>query len=245
MTATLNAAKDAGIGLMQTISTKRSDFAEVKALTAHGCIYGSIGIHPHEAETHMDVTEAELTQEANHPKIIGIGETGLDYYYEHSPRKEQQELFRRHINVSRKLNLPLIVHTRDAEEDTAAILAEETAKGEFPFLLHCFSSSRALGEKALELGGYISFSGILTFKKADELRECARNFPLERLLVETDAPYLAPVPHRGKSNTPAYTLHTAEMLAEVRGIALDDVARATTENFFRLFTKVPRNQLAA
>jgi len=231
-------AKEAGIGLMQTISTQRSDFAQVKALAgAHPEIYCSIGIHPHEAEPHEDISEEELLKEADHPKVIGIGETGLDYYYEHSPREAQQELFRRHIRVARKLDLPVIVHSRDADEDTVKILQESMKEGQFRFLIHCFSSSKYLSDKSVELGGYISASGIITFKKSQALRDAFTTVPLERLLVETDAPYLAPEPYRGKPCEPAYTRHTAKKLAEIKSVSEEELARVTTENFFRLFSK--------
>ncbi len=236
--AVLARAKAAGVGVMQTISTQRSDFAPVKALaTAYPEIYCSIGIHPHEAEPHEDISEEELLREADHPKVIGIGETGLDYYYEHSPRKAQQELFKRHIAVGRQLDLPVIVHSRDADEDTVAILTEAYQESPFRFLIHCFSSSSYLAEKSVEIGGYISASGIITFKKSQALRDSFAGVPLERLLVETDSPYLAPEPHRGKPCEPAYTAFTAQRLAEIKSVAVEDIARITTENFFRLFSK--------
>ncbi len=231
-------AKAAGIGLMQTISTQRSDFAQVKALAnAHPEIYCSIGIHPHEAEPHEDISEEELLAEAEHPKVIGIGETGLDYYYEHSPREAQQELFRRHIRVARKLDLPVIVHSREADEDTVKILEESMKEGAFRFLIHCFSSSKYLSDRSVEIGGYISASGIITFKKSQALRDAFATVPLERLLVETDAPYLAPEPHRGKPCEPAYTAFTAKKLAEIKNVSEEELERVTTENFFRLFSK--------
>jgi TatD DNase family protein len=234
----LQRAADNDVQIMQTISTKRSDFAEVKDLAeAHENIYCSIGVHPHEAKTHQDVTVEELLEQSTYEKVIAIGETGLDYFYEHSPREEQQKLFRIHIEAARKLDLPVIVHTRDADDDTIQILAEEMRKGEFKFLIHCFSSTRYLAEKSVELGGYVSLSGILTFKKATEIQETGKALPLDRILVETDAPYLAPVPHRGKPNEPAFTRHTAEFLADLRGISYDEVASATTDNFFKLFSK--------
>lgn len=234
-------AKAAGVGLMQTISTQRSDFAAVKALAeAHPEIYCSIGIHPHEAAPHEDISEAELLAEATHPRVIGIGETGLDYYYEHSPRAAQQALFRRHINVGRALDLPVIVHSREADADTVAILEECYAEAPFRFLIHCFSSSRYLSDKSVNIGGYISASGIITFKKSQDLRDSFASVPLDRLLVETDAPYLAPEPYRGKPCEPAYTAFTAKKLAEIKGIGAEEVARATTNNFFRLFSKAVR-----
>lgn len=236
--AVLARAKAAGVGRMQTISTKRSDFAQVKAIaSAHPEIYCSIGIHPHEAEPHEDITEDELLAEANHPKVIGIGETGLDYYYEHSPREAQQTLFRRHIHVARQLDLPVIVHSREADEDTVAILQDEHQQGPFRFLIHCFSTTNYLAEESVKLGGYISASGIITFKKSQALRDSFQAVPLERLLVETDAPYLAPEPHRGKKCEPAFTAYTAAKLAEVKAISAAELARVTTENFYRLFSK--------
>ncbi len=236
--AVLREAENAGVGLMQTISCKRSDFDEVIALCERDeRIYGSIGIHPHEAENHTDITVEELVKRASHPKIIGIGETGLDYFYEHSPREIQQRSFRIHIEAARQTGLPLIVHTRDADEDTIAILHEEYAKGPFKGLIHCFSTSKELAEKAMEIKFSISLSGILTFKKAEELRETVRSLPMESLLVETDAPYLAPLPHRGKPNQPAYTRLTAEKLAEIKGLSYDELAKITTHNFFTLFDK--------
>jgi TatD DNase family protein len=238
MPAVLKRAKEQGIGLCQTISCKRSDFQEVADIIEQNeSVYGSIGIHPHEAERHTDISVEELVRWASHLKIIGIGETGLDYYYEHSPRELQQQSFRIHIEAARQTGLPLIVHTRDAEEDTIAILHEEYAKAPFTGLIHCFSSSKYLADKAIEIGFYISLSGIITFKNSDVLREAAASIPLDKLLVETDAPYLAPMPHRGRPNEPAFTRYTAEKLAEIKGISYEEVERVTTENFFTLFHK--------
>lgn len=234
-------ALEAGVGLMQTISTQRSDFSQVKTLAeVYPEIYCSIGVHPHEAEPHEDISEAELLAEANHPKVIGIGETGLDYHYEHSPRKAQQELFKRHIRVARQLDLPVIIHSREADEDTVAILKESYAEGPFRILIHCFSSSQYLSDEAVKIGGYISASGIITFKKSQSLRDSFKTVPLERLLVETDSPYLSPEPHRGKPCEPAYTVHTARKLAEVKSISVEALMAATTDNFFTLFSKVKR-----
>ncbi len=239
-------AKEAGVGLMQTISTQRSDFAAVKRLAeAHPEIYCSIGIHPHEAGPHEDIMENELLGEASHPRVIGIGETGLDYYYEHSPRVAQQVLFKRHINVARQLDLPVIVHSREADEDTVVILRECYAQGPFKILIHCFSSTHYLAEEAVKLGGYISASGIITFKKSQALRDSFAGVPLDRLLVETDSPYLAPEPHRGKPCEPAYTAFTASKLAEVKSVSVEEITRATTDNFFRLFTKAARPEVMA
>ena len=234
-------AKGAGVMLMQTISTQRSDFAQVKKLAEDFPeIYCSIGIHPHETEPHEDISEEELLREACHPRVIGIGETGLDYYYEHSPHAVQQELFRRHIRVGRTLDLPVIVHSREADEDTVMILREAYREAPFKFLIHCFSSSKYLAEESVKIGGYISASGILTFKKSQALRDAVCDVPLDRLLVETDAPYLAPEPYRGKPCEPAYTRLTAECLAAVKSIGFDALAKTTTDNFYRLFTKAKR-----
>lgn len=226
---------------MVTISTKVSEFDRVRAVAERfPHVFCTVGIHPHEAASEPETDTATLVEMAKHPKVVGIGETGLDYYYEHSPRAAQQRNFRAHIAAARETGLPLVVHTRDADADTAQILDEETGKGAFPGLLHCFSSSTQLAEKALELGLYISLSGILTFKTADELRATAAQVPLDRLLVETDAPYLAPVPKRGKRNEPAFVVHTAAKLAEVKGVTTAQLAETTTENFLRLFSRVPR-----
>ncbi len=232
-------AHAAGVGTMVTICTRVSQFDRVLAIAErYQRIYCSVGIHPHEAAAEAAVAPARLSQLSRHPKVVGIGETGLDYFYEHSPRAAQQRSFRAHIAAARETGLPLIVHTRDADRDTAAILAEEHARGPFPGLIHCFSTSRELAEKALELGFYISLSGILTFKRAEALRDTVRGLPVDRLLVETDAPYLAPVPRRGKRNEPAFVVHTADELARIKGMEADEMARRTSENFFRLFGKV-------
>lgn len=239
--AVIGRAREQGVGVMQTISTKRSDFSTVKRIAdAHVGIYCSIGIHPHEAEPHEDITVEELLAEAQHPKVIGIGETGLDFYYEHSPRAAQEALFRRHIDAGRQLGLPVIVHSRDADEDTVRILEDEMAKQPFKFLIHCFSTGKYLADKSIELGGYISVSGILTFKKSQALRDIVAGIPLGRLLVETDAPYLAPEPFRGKPNEPGYTSYVAKRLAEIHAVTAEDVASITTDNFFHLFSKAHR-----
>ncbi len=233
-------AREAGVCVMQTICTRLADAQKIIGIAERfEGVYASVGIHPHEAEKESASAE-QLIRLAQHPKVIGIGETGLDYYYEHSPRAEQQQNFRIHIAASRETGLPLIVHSRSADEDTVNILREEMAVGAFPFLIHCFSSTRYLAEESITLGGYISLSGILTFGKSEELRAIVKELPLERLLVETDAPYLAPMPHRGKTCEPAFTRLTAEMLAEIRGLSYEAVAAATTGNFFRLFGKVVR-----
>ncbi|MFN7611462.1 MAG: TatD family hydrolase, partial [bacterium] len=189
---------------------------------------------------HEDISEAELLREAQHPRVIGIGETGLDYYYEHSPRSIQKDLFRKHINAARQLDLPVIVHSRDADEDTVAILQESYQHAPFKFLIHCFSSTKYLADESVKIGGYISVSGIITFRKSEALRDVVRGVPLERLLVETDAPYLAPEPYRGKPCEPSYTALTARKLAEVKGVTPEEIARMTTDNFFRLFNHATR-----
>lgn len=241
--AVLARAEARGVRLCQTISTKRCDFACVTDLAErYDAIYASIGIHPHEVAEHTDLSVEELVEWAAHPKVIGLGETGLDYYYEHSPRAIQQQLFRIHIAAARETGLPLIVHTRDADDDTIAILQEEYANGPFKGLIHCFSSSKYLAEKAIEIGFMISISGIITFQKADALRAIVSELPLTSLLVETDAPYLAPAPHRGKPNEPAFTELTAQKLAEIKGVGASALAEATTDNFFRLFQKAARPQ---
>lgn len=233
-------AHEAGVGLMLTIGTKVSEFDRVRAVAERfPHVYCTVGIHPHEAESEPETDTATLVELAQHPKVVGIGETGLDYFYEHSPRAAQERNFRSHIAAARETGLPLIVHTRDADDDMARILEDEAGKGAFPGLLHCFSSSPQLAEKALELGFYVSLSGILTFKNAGELRETAAKVPMDRLLVETDAPYLAPIPKRGKRNEPSFVVHTAAKLAEVKGVSIGELAAVTTENFLRLFSRVP------
>jgi TatD DNase family protein len=236
----ISRAHSAGIGLMVTISTRVRKFADTLAIaTAHEGVYCAVGTHPHNAADETDVTAEELVSLADHPKVVAIGETGLDYHYLHSPAAVQAKSFRIHIEAARLSGLPLIIHSRNAEDDTAGIIEEEMAKGKFKPLLHCYSSKRSLADRGLAAGAYISFSGILTFKNAEEIRSVAQAAPAERLLVETDAPYLAPAPHRGKTNEPAYVLHTLQKLAEVRQIPIDQMAAITNANFFRLFSKVP------
>ncbi len=237
----MSRAAEANVGLMLTICTHLSRFPRVLAVAERfDNVYCTVGIHPHEAGEETEVTAEQLVELAKHPKVVGFGETGLDYYYEHSPREAQKRSFRAHIQAARMAKLPIIIHTRDADDDMAAILEEEVAKGAFPGLVHCFSSGRALGEKALELGLYISLSGILTFKKSEDLRAIAKDVPLDRLLVETDSPFLAPIPHRGKRCEPAYVAQTAAVLADIKGLTPPALADVTTDNFFTLFTKVPR-----
>lgn len=236
--AVIRRARAAGVGVMLTIGTRLSAFEGVRAVAeAHNGIYCSVGIHPHEAEAEPDVQAADLLAYSDHPKVVAFGETGLDYFYEHAPREAQKANFRAHIAAARTAGLPVIVHTRDADEDTEALLAEEMAKGAFTGVLHCFTSGERLAQAAIEMDFYISFSGILTFKKTEALQAIARDLPLDRILVETDAPYLAPMPHRGKTNEPAYVSHTAAKLAALRGLSLPEVTESTTANFHRLFAK--------
>lgn len=236
--AVLDRARAAGVGGFLSISTRQREWAQVVATTErHDDIWASVGIHPHEADGHADLGEAALLAAAEHPRVIAIGETGLDYYYDHSERAMQQALFRRHIAVSRQTGLPLIIHTRDAEADTAAILTEEMEQGAFPALIHCFTASAEFGAKMLDLGLTISISGIVTFKNAKDLQAVAAQVPEDRLLVETDAPFLAPVPHRGKVCEPSFVADTARFLADLRGTSAEALAEATTANFLKLFSK--------
>jgi TatD DNase family protein len=231
-------ATAAGVGGLVTISTRVREFDKVAAIAeAHYNVWCSVGTHPHHAAEEPEVTVADLVRLAAHPKCVAIGEAGLDYHYDSSPREAQAEGFRRHIAAARETGLPLVIHAREADEDIGAILEAETAKGAFPFVLHCFSSGAELARRGLALGGYLSFSGILTFKNAEEIREVAAFAPADRILVETDAPYLAPVPHRGQSNEPAFVYFTAKMLAEVRGVRFEQIAAETTTNFAELFAK--------
>ncbi len=237
----LRRAEAAGVRLMLTIGTRVKQFDRILAIAeAHDQIYCSVGTHPHNAGEETDVTAEHLVRLARHPKVIGIGESGLDYHYDFSPREAQARSFRVHIEAARQTGLPLIVHSREAEDDTARILEEEMGKGAFNVVLHCFSSKRSLAERGLAIGAYVSFSGILTFKAAEEIRDTAGLVPANRLLVETDAPYLAPVPHRGKRNEPAYTAFTLERLAELRQMSKNEMAKVTSDNFFRLFDKAMR-----
>ncbi|MCC6469271.1 MAG: TatD family hydrolase [Alphaproteobacteria bacterium] len=239
--AVVDRARQAGVRRMVTICTRVSQFDKVLAVAERfDDVVCTVGVHPHEAAVETDADTRRLVQIAKHPKVVGIGESGLDYFYEHSPRERQQASFRAHVAASRETGLPLVIHARDADDDMAAILGEEMGRGRFTGVLHCFSSSRQLADKAIDLGIYISLSGIVTFKKADELRETAKAVPLDRLLVETDAPYLAPIPMRGKRNEPAFVAHTAAKVAELRGMDLQAFHRQTGENFFRLFSRVPR-----
>lgn len=234
-------AHAAGVHLMVSISTRVKKFQSIRAIAeAHEEVFCTVGTHPHNADEELDVTAEQLVELAQHPKCIGIGEAGLDYHYDNSPRDAQAQGFLTHIAAARQTSLPLVIHSRSAEADTAKILEDEMGKGAFKPLLHCFSSSIELAERGLAIGAYLSFSGILTFKSAEAIRDAARLCPLDKMLVETDAPYLAPVPHRGQSNEPAYTAHTLAHLAEVKGKSIEEMAEITSNNFFRLFDKAPR-----
>ncbi|WP_207536857.1 TatD family hydrolase [Sabulicella rubraurantiaca] len=231
-------AAEAGVTRMVTIGTHVEQAAAVKALAErHPEVWGTVGVHPHRAGEGRMPTVEELVALADHPRVIGIGESGLDYFYDKSPRDVQREGFRRHIRAARAAGLPLVVHARDADADIASILREEREGGDFAFLLHCFSSGADLAREAVAMGGYISFSGILTFPRSGDLRDLAAELPEDRLLVETDAPYLAPVPHRGKLCEPGFTALTAKVLAEARGMSMEAIATATTANFRRLFPR--------
>lgn len=242
--AVIERAREAGVELMVTISTRVRQFERIRAVAeAYDNVFCSVGTHPHNADEELDVTTADLVRLAGHPKVVAIGEAGLDYFYDKAPRVAQARGLRTHIAAARETRLPLVIHARNADDDMIAILEEETGKGAFPFVLHCFSSGAGLAAAGVRLGGYVSFSGILTFRNSEELRRIAATVPHDRLLVETDAPYLAPVPKRGKRNEPAFVAHTARVLAETAGLDETALAERTTENFFRLFSKVPRSLL--
>jgi len=231
-------AAAAGVGGMVTISTRVREFDRLTAIAeAHDNIWCSVGTHPHNAHEELDISVDDLVRLAAHPKCVAIGEAGLDYHYDSSPRGAQAEGFRRHIAAARLTQLPLVIHAREADSDIGDILEQESRQGTFPFVLHCFSSGAALARRGLALGGYLSFSGILTFRNAEEIREIAAFAPADRILVETDSPYLAPVPNRGQSNEPGFVRFTAEKLAEVRGISFEELATQTTANFAELFDK--------
>ena len=235
----LERARASGIDLMLNIATRESEWDAVldTAIRAPD-VWATVGIHPHEADEHPHIDTAKLVARAAHPRVVGIGETGLDYYYDHSDRERQRSSFRSHIVAARDTDLPLIVHTRDAEEDTLAVMRDEMGKGAYTGVIHCFTASRAFADAALELGFYISISGIVTFKSAKDLQETAARLPIDRLLVETDSPFLAPVPHRGRPCEPAFVADTAKFLANLRGESLEDLAAATSANFRTLFKKV-------
>ncbi len=239
-------AEAAGVGHMVTISTRVRRHAQVLAIAERfPNVTCSVGTHPHHAHEELDITAEDLVARTEHPKVVAIGEAGLDYHYDNSPRDAQEQGFRTHIAAARATQLPLVIHAREADEDTARILEEETGKGPFPAVLHCYTGGPDLARRAIALGHSISFTGIVTFRNSAALREIAKSLPADRFLVETDAPYLAPLPYRGKPNEPAYVVEVAKVLAEVRGVSADEIARQTTENFFRLFSKVPRATAAA
>ena len=239
-------AHAAGVGVIVTISTRVRRLAEtLKIAEAYPNVFCSVGTHPHYAHTELDVPVEEFVRLARHPKIVAIGEAGLDYFYDKSPRDAQAQGFRKQIAAAQATGLPLVIHARDADADIAAILEEEMARAPFSAVLHCFTSGPELARRALDLGVYMSFSGVLTFKKSESLRAIAAAVPLDRLLVETDAPYLAPGKFRGKRNEPAYVVETAKELAGVKGVSQAEIAHATTENFFRLYAKTPRAVLSA
>ncbi|MES2174665.1 MAG: TatD family hydrolase [Pseudomonadota bacterium] len=235
----LQRSRAAGIDLMLNIATRESEWDDVLATAIREPdVWATVGIHPHEADEHPHIDTAKLVERAAHPRVVGIGETGLDYYYDHSDRERQQKSFRSHIVAARDTRLPLIVHTRDAEEDTLAIMRDEMGKGAYSGVIHCFTASGAFADAAMELGFYISISGIVTFKSAKDLQETAARLPLDRLLVETDSPFLAPVPHRGRPCEPAFVADTAKFLANLRGESVEELAAATSANFRALFSKV-------
>lgn len=238
-------AEGAGVRLMLSIGTRVRKFDQVLVIAErHADVFCTVGTHPHNAAEEPDITVDELVALARHPKVVGIGEAGLDYHYDHSPRDVQALSFRTHIAAARETGLPLVIHSREAEADTATILEEEMKTGAFKPLLHCFSSRTELALRGLRLGAYVSFSGILTYKNAEDLRATARQVPMDRLLVETDAPYLAPVPYRGKTNEPAFVVNTLAKLAEVKDVTQTEMAETTSRNFFALFDKVPKPQWA-
>ncbi|SON55925.1 putative deoxyribonuclease YcfH [Hartmannibacter diazotrophicus] len=239
--AIVDRARAAGLVRMVTISTRVAKLDGLLKITeSYPDVYCSVGTHPHNAHEELDVTVGDLVRLSEHPKVVAIGEAGLDYFYDNAPREAQAQGLRTHIGAARETGLPLVIHSRDADDDMISILEDEMTKGTFPALLHCFSSGRKLAEAGIAMGLYVSFSGILTFKRSEEIRDIARDLPADRLLVETDAPYLAPMPYRGKRNEPSYVVNTAKVLAETRGVSFEEMARQTNDNFFRLFGKVAR-----
>jgi TatD DNase family protein len=238
--AVVDRARAASVGRIVTISTRVARHGEVLAIAERFPeVFCSVGTHPHNAHEELDIGLGDLIARTRHAKVVAIGEAGLDYHYDNSPRKAQEQSFRRHIAAARETGLPLVIHSREADDDMARILEEETGRGPFPAVLHCFTGGPDLARRAIALGLSISFTGILTFKNSGALRAIAAVLPADRILVETDAPYLAPGPFRGKRNEPAYVVETAKVLAETRAVAADEIARQTTANFFRLFSKVP------
>lgn len=241
--AALQRARLAGVGGFLNISTRQSEWRDVvSAAEREPDVWATVGIHPHEADQHADLGEAVLLEATHHPRVVGIGESGLDYYYDKSDRAVQRDLFRMHIRAARQTGLPIVIHTRDAEADTANILEEELAQGHFPALIHCFTASADFGKRVLDMGLTISLSGIVTFRNAAEIQGFAKEIPDNRLLVETDSPFLAPVPHRGKSCEPAYVRDTAQFVAGLRGVSLPELAATTSANFFQLFSKAAAPQ---
>jgi TatD DNase family protein len=239
-------AEAAGIGRIVTISTRVKRLASLLAIAERfPNVYCSVGTHPHEADEEDGIPPDELIELTRHPKVVALGEAGLDYFYQHSSRAAQERGFRAHITAARATGLPLVIHTRDADEDCGRILADEVARGPFRAVLHCYTGGRELAMKAIDLGLSISFTGILTFKKSDALRALAAELPADRIMVETDAPYLAPGKFRGKRNEPSYVVEVAKVLAETRGVSLEEISRQTTDNFFRLFSKVPASKATA
>lgn len=236
--AVLERARATGVAAMLNISTREREWDDVIAVAEREAdVWATVGIHPHEADEHPHIDTAKLVERAQHPRVVGIGESGLDYYYDHSDRDRQRASFRAHLAACRETQLPIVVHTREAEADTAEILRDELGKGAFPGVIHCFTASGAFADIAMELGFYISISGIVTFKNARDLQETAARLPIERLLIETDAPFLAPVPHRGKTGEPAFVADTARFLADLRGEPVEALAEATRANFHALFAK--------
>ena len=244
--AVIARAQAAGVARLVSISTNIKKHGDIIVIAeTFPDVYCSVGTHPHNAHEELEFGVADIVARTHHPKVVAIGEAGLDYHYDYSPREAQERGFRNHIAAARETGLPLVIHAREADTDMARILEEETGKGPFPAVLHCFTGSRELAQRAIALGLSISFTGILTFKKSGELRAIAASLPADRILVETDAPYLAPGRFRGKRNEPAYVVETAKVLAEARGVTFEEIARQTTQNFFRLFSKVPRPAAAA
>ncbi|MDG1859205.1 MAG: TatD family hydrolase [Emcibacteraceae bacterium] len=241
MDGVLERAQQAGVGTMLAINARLKEFDEVRLIAeAHDHIWATVGSHPHDAEDEWGITAEELIEKSKHPKVVGIGETGLDYFYEHAPRDKQKQNFIAHIEASRETGLPLIVHARDADEDCAKIMREEMEKGEYPAVIHCFTASEEFARQSLDIGCYISISGIVTFKSAKDLQEAVKIIPLEKMLIETDSPFLAPVPMRGKPCEPSYVKHTAEFLANHLDVSFEKLAKVTTDNFFDLFSKTER-----
>jgi TatD DNase family protein len=239
--AVVTRAREAGVAAMLTISTILEQAPRLQEIAGRfDGVYSTVGVHPHEAKDHVQVIAADVVALCDHGKVVGIGETGLDFHYEHSPRKDQEQSFRTHIAAARETGLPLIVHSRGADQETVDILADEMAKGPFRGVIHCFSTGKALAEGAMKLGFYVSVAGIVTFKAAEELRSIVTDLPLNRLLVETDAPFLAPVPNRGKRNEPAFVVHTARQIADLKCITMGEMAETTTANFFDLFDRAER-----